>query len=103
MKTSIEVDGKKLVLNPFIENLTCNILVSIAKSLKSPEGKRIIFILREEELSMSVDEITVPLNQGSAQRIVGHVLRGLFKSLHGAETGKSFQFVIADERRKRRA
>jgi hypothetical protein len=93
MKATIFVDGNKLMLNPFMESFTANTIYAAAASLKTAEGKKVIFVLQDETLSLEVDGTPVPLNQGSAQRIVGNVLRGLLKSMHGAEAGKKFEFI----------
>lgn len=93
MQGSVIVDGKKLFLNPFMTLLVGNVVHAIARSLKSPEGRRIEFTLRGDELTMRVDEQPVLLNLGHAQQIVGNVLKGLQSSLKGAEDGREFTFV----------
>ena len=91
--TVVFVDGKKLFLNPFMTLLIGNITDAIARSLKSPEGSKIEFILHEKELRLLVDEQDIPLNLGHAQDIVGNIFAGIIKSLKGAETGSEFRFV----------
>jgi len=93
MSVSILVDGRKLSLNPFMSTLTGNVVSAIARSLKAPDGKKIDFLMRGEELQLFVDDQEIPLSLGQARRIVGNVLRGLLSSLHGAETGAEFQFL----------
>ena len=93
MSVSILVDGRKLSLNPFMSTLTGNVVSAIARSLKAPDGKKIDFLMRGEELQLFVDDQEIPLSLGQARRIVGNVLRGLLSSLHGAETGTEFQFL----------
>lgn len=94
MSVSVLVDGSKLSLNPFISTLTGNVLAAIARSLKAPDGKKIEFVMRGEELQLIVEDQEVPLSLGQARRIVGNLLRGLLTSLHGAETGTEFRFLF---------
>lgn len=96
MNTSVFVDGKKLSLNPFMTSLSANVLQGVAKSLKASDGKRIEFTLQNEDLILNVDGKDVPLDLGNAKRIVGNILLGLAKSLHGAESGQRFQFVVEE-------
>ena len=95
MQGSVVVDGKKLFLNPFMTVLVGNVVHGIARSLKCPEGRRIEFTLRGDELMMRVDDQPVPLNLGHAQQIVGNVLKGLRNSMKGAESGQEFTFISA--------
>jgi hypothetical protein len=97
MNASISVDGKPLKLNPFMSNLTGNIILSLSKSLKAPEGKRIEFLLEKEDLNMLVDAQDVPLDLGHAKHILGNILNGLLKSLHGADAGQKFRFICEQE------
>ena len=96
MTASVTVDGKKLSLNPFMASLTANVIQAIAKSLKASDGKRIEFTLQNDDLKLDVDGQNVPLDLGNAKRIVGNILLGLVKSLHGAESGQRFQFVVEE-------
>jgi hypothetical protein len=96
MNASVFVDGKKLPLNPFMKSLLTNIIQAIAKSLKAASGKRIEFTLQNDDLKLDVDGQNVPLDLGNAKRIVGNILSGLVKSLHGAESGEKFQFVVEE-------
>ncbi|HEY7161416.1 MAG TPA: hypothetical protein VH815_09150 [Acidobacteriota bacterium] len=96
MNTSVFVDDRKLPLNPFMKSLTANVIQGIAKSLKAANGKRVEFTLQNDDLKLDVDGQTVPLDLGNAKRIVGNILSGLVKSLHGAESGEKFQFVIEE-------
>jgi len=93
MTCTVLVDGKKLMLNPFMTTLTGNIIDAVARSLKSPEGKRFEFQLEHEQLRFFVDGTEVPLNLGHGQQIIGSILKGLVQSMHGAESGKLFQFI----------
>ncbi len=93
MAVSVLVDGSKLSLNPFMSTLTGNVVAAIAHSLKAPDGKKIEFVMRGEELQLFIDDQEVPLSLGQARGIVGHVLRGLLSSLHGAETGTEFRLI----------
>jgi hypothetical protein len=92
METSVMVDGKKLFLNPFMSNLIGNIIAATVRSLKSPEGERIEFILRGDDLQLTINEKDVPLNLGHAKQIVGNVLKGIAISLKGAENAKEIRF-----------
>ena len=92
METSVVVDGKKLFLNPFMSNLIGNILTATVRSLKSPEGERVEFNLRGDDLQLTIDEKEVPLNLGQARQIVGNVLKGVAASLKGAENAREIQF-----------
>ena len=96
MNASVIVDGKKLSLNPFMTTLTANVIQAVAKSLKASNGKRIEFTLQNDDLKLDVDDQNVPLDLGNAKRIVGNILLGLVKSLHGAESGQRFQFVVEE-------
>ena len=96
MNASVFVDGKKVPLNPFMTSLTANVIQAVAKSLKASNGKRIEFTLQNEDLKLDVDGQNVPLDLGNAKRIVGNILSGLVKSLHGAESGQRFQFVVEE-------
>jgi hypothetical protein len=96
MNASVIVDGKKLSLNPFMTTLTANVIHAVAKSLKASNGKRIEFTLQNDDLKLDVDDQNVPLDLGNAKRIVGNILLGLVKSLHGAESGQRFQFVVEE-------
>jgi hypothetical protein len=96
MNASVFVDDKKLPLNPFMKSLIANVVQALAKSLKASEGKRIEFTLQNDDLKLDVDERSVPLDLGNAKRIVGNILSGLVKSLHGAESGERFQFVVEE-------
>jgi hypothetical protein len=93
MITTVVVDEKPLKLNPFMSNLTGNIILCLAKSLKAAEGMQIEFRMQEDDLQLFVDSNEVPLDLGNAKQIVGNILRGLLKSLHGAETGQKFRFT----------
>jgi hypothetical protein len=97
MIASVSVDDKPLKLNPFMSNLTANIILSLSKSLKAPEGKRIEFFLEKEDLHLLVDAQDVPLDLGHAKHIIGNILNGLIKSLHGAASGRKFRFVCEQE------
>lgn len=97
MKLSVSVDGKNLFLNPFMTNLTGNLIEAIARSLKAPEGDRIELNYDGQTLRMAVDQTELPLSVGSAQRIIGGLIRGLAESLHGAEGGKEFSFIYERE------
>lgn len=93
MKLTVIVDDKKLFLNPFMTTLTVNLLDAIALSLKAPEGNRLELTLDGDQLRLAVDDQEVPLNLGHAQHIIGNVLHGLTRSLHGAEEGTKFSFI----------
>ena len=92
MNVSIFVDDKPVKLNPFMSNLTGNIILALAKSLKAADGKRIEFLLEENDLRLFVDSQEVPLDLGHAKQIGGNILKGLLKSIHGAESGQRFRF-----------
>jgi hypothetical protein len=96
MNASVFVDGKKLPLNPFMKSLIANVIQAVAKSLKASTGKRIEFTLQNDDLKLDVDGLHVPLDLGNAKRIVGNILSGLVKSLHGAESGEKFQFIVEE-------
>lgn len=96
MSVSVFVDEKKLPLNPFMKSLITNVIQGVAKSLKATSGKRIEFTLQGDDLKLDVDGQNVPLDLGNAKRIVGNILSGLVKSLHGAESGKKFQFIVEE-------
>lgn len=96
MSVSVFVDEKKLPLNPFMKSLIANVIQGVAKSLKAASGKRIEFTLQNDDLKLAVDGQNVPLDLGNAKRIVGNILSGLVKSLHGAESGEKFQFVVEE-------
>ncbi|HSE42592.1 MAG TPA: hypothetical protein VLH08_17625 [Acidobacteriota bacterium] len=93
MTTSVLVDEKALKLNPFMSNLTGNIILCLANSLKAAEGKHIEFTMQENDLQLFIDSNEVPLDLGHAKQIVGNILQGLLKSLHGAEAGQKFRFI----------
>jgi hypothetical protein len=93
MKLTVTVDDKKLFLNPFMITLTANLLDAIARSLKAPDGNRVELTLDGDQLRLAVDEQEVPLNLGHAQQIIGNVIHGLTRSLHGAEGGTKFIFI----------
>ena len=97
MIVTILVDGQKLFLNPFMTGFTANLLVAIAKSLRSGEVSKIDLRMKGEELQLRLDGDEVPVNAGRAQKIVGSVLRGLLSSLHGAESGSEFVFLYDRE------
>lgn len=97
MNASVFVDGKKLPLNPFMKSLTANVIHAVAQSLKAAKGKRVEFTLQNDDLKLDVDGQNVPLDLGNAKRIVGNILSGLVKSLHGAESGEKFQFVVEEK------
>lgn len=94
MKSVVQVEGKPLPLNRFMNELIGNILDGITRSLKASDGSRIEYLLREDKLSLEVDRKEVPLDLGQAQQIVGNVLRGILSSLRGAESGKEFRFIV---------
>jgi hypothetical protein len=96
MSVSVFVDEKKLPLNPFMKSLIVNVIQGVAKSLKAASGKRIEFTLQKDDLKLDVDGQNVPLDLGNAKRIVGNILSGLVKSLHGAESGEKFQFIVEE-------
>ena len=87
------VDGKKLSLNPFMESLIENVVRAVGRSLKAPQSGAIEFVLQGDALELTVDGQPVPLNLGHAQHIVGNVLQGIVRSLHGAEHGQEFRFL----------
>ena len=93
MNTRVVVDGKELKLNRFIQDLTGNLIDGIARSLKSPDGSKMEFRMRGEELAMFVDDKEVSLNLGHASRIIGDVLKGLLKNLYGAENASEASFI----------
>ncbi len=97
MTALVSVDDKALKLNPFMSNLTANIILCLAKSLKAPDGKHIEFLLQENDLHLFVDAQEVSLDLGHAKKIVGNILKGLLKSMHGAESGQTFRFVCESE------
>jgi hypothetical protein len=75
MQSLVAVDGKKLFLNPFMSALIGNILDAVVKSLKTPPGNAIEFILGKDELRLTIDGLDIPLNKGQAQQIVGKRLK----------------------------
>ena len=79
-----------------MKSLTANVIHAVAQSLKTANGKRVEFTLQNDDLKLDVDGQNVPLDLGNAKRIVGNILRGLVKSLHGAESGEKFQFVVEE-------
>jgi hypothetical protein len=93
MIASVFVDDKLLKLNPFMSNLSANIILALARSLKAAEGNRTEFLLEENDLHMFVDSQEVPLDLGHAKHIAGNILNGLLKNMHGAESGKKFRFI----------
>ena len=93
MAASVVVDGKKLSLNPFMESMIENVVRAVARSLKAPQTGAIEFVMRTDSLDLTVDGQPVPLNLGHAQHIVGNVLQGIVRSLHGAENGQEFRFL----------
>jgi hypothetical protein len=97
MKLSVFVDGKKLFLNPFMTNLTGNLLEAICRSLKADRASRLEVYYDSQTLRISADGEEVPIGVGSARKIVGRILRGLTESLHGAEQGKEFTFIYESE------
>ncbi len=94
METAVIVDGKKLFLNPFMSTFIGNVAEAAARSLKTPQGDRIEFILNGDDLRLTVDETGIPLNLGHARQIVGNVLKGIAVSLKGAEHGKEIRFIV---------
>src|SRR5215471_4773582 len=94
---SIQVDGKRILLNPFMCSMVGNVVEALAKSLKSPRGSRVDFFLRGDDLQMQVDQKEVPLNLGHAKQIVGNVLRGILNSVHGAENASEIQITWEEE------
>lgn len=99
MESSVIADGQKLFLNPFMSTLIAHILDAIVRSLKTPEGNRIEFILHPDDLRLTIDEKEIPLNLGHAQQIVGNVLRGIALSLKGAEKAKELRFIVTNQGR----
>lgn len=99
MESSVIVDGKKLFLNPFMSTLIANILEAIVRSLKTPGGDHIEFVLHDEDLQLTIDGKEVPLNLGHAQQIVGNLLRGIAESLKGAEEAKEVRFIVTSQGR----
>ena len=97
MNSRIVVDGKELKLNRFITELTGNVLEALARSLKFAGGKRIEFRLSGEDVAMFVDENEVPLNYGSASRIVRDVLKGLTGNLYGTESAKEVRMIYEQD------
>jgi hypothetical protein len=93
MKSNILVDGKELKLNHFIQDLSANLIDGIAKSLKFSEGKRIEFVLKNDEVKMSVDAQEIPLDLGHASQIVRAVLKGFLSNLHGIEDTSEVRMV----------
>jgi hypothetical protein len=82
-----------LSLNPFMESLIENVVRAVALSLKAPQAGAIEFVLRDDTLNLTVGGQSVPLNLGHAQHIVGNVLQGIVRSLHGVENGREFRFL----------
>ena len=93
MLVIVTVDQRQLLLNPFMTVLTGNLVEAMSRSLKAPAGKKVEFRIRGEEVELQVDDANVPMDQGSAKRIIGGVFRGLIASLHGAEGGADFRFL----------
>ena len=93
MTSKIIADGKTLKLNPFITELTANIVDAVARSLKLTEGNTIQFRLKADEITLLVDENEVPLQFGSAARIVRDILKGLAKNLFGAENANEILLI----------
>ena len=93
MLVIVTVDKRQLLLNPFMTVLTGNLVEAMSRSLKAPTGKKIEFRIHSELVSLHVDDQDVPMNQGSAQKIIGRVFRGLIENLHGAEGGSEFRFL----------
>jgi hypothetical protein len=93
MLVIVTVDKRQLMLNPFMTVLTGNLIDSMARSLKAPAGKKIEFRIKGEDVNLQVDDESVPMNQGSAPKIIGSVFRGLLSCLHGAENGTEFRFL----------
>jgi hypothetical protein len=91
MKSIIQVDGKELKLNRFIEELSANLIDALARSLKFSDGRQIEFRLRGEEVNMFVDDREVSLNLGQARQIVGSVLNGFLRNLYGTENAQEIR------------
>lgn len=93
MLVIVTVDQRQLLLNPFMTVLTGNLVESMSRSLKAPAGKKIEFRLKGEDVTLQIDDQDVPMDQGSARKIIGKVFRGLISSLHGADGGIEFRFL----------
>lgn len=93
MLVIVTVDQRQLMLNPFMTVLAGNLIEAMSRSLKAPAGKKMEFRLKGEDVALQVDDENVPMNQGSARKIIGSVFRGLLSCLHGAEGGTEFRFL----------
>lgn len=86
MKATLQVDGKKVEMNPFVETYLSNICLAILRSLKdTQDAQRVVFQIKGKDLELKVDDRPVDLHtkKAFAKVIVRDTLLGVLAHLRG--------------------
>ncbi len=94
MGASLQVNGRAVEINPFLETYLANICRAILNSLKGTEGaQRALFRIRGKELELVVDDAPVDLHMRTAfaMVLVRDTLLGVLAHLRGLRGWKEIQ------------
>jgi hypothetical protein len=87
MKTRLFCNDLEAPVSPFVGRFIANICIAISRSLKTAEGKNILFTLSGDRVGLEIDGLPVPLDlsQGFAETLVRDTLGGMLQHLKGMD------------------
>ena len=96
MQTRLFCNNNKAPVSPFVGRYIANVCLAISRSLKTAEGKTLLFALSGDRVNLEIDGQPVPLglHQGFAETLVRDTLEGMVKNLKGMESKGSIRIEI---------
>jgi|YNPNPStandDraft_1061719.scaffolds.fasta_scaffold02970_5 hypothetical protein len=97
MKASLDVDGRAVEMNPFLETYLANVCRAILNSLKGTEGaQRALFRIRGKELELLVNDNPLDLHMRTAfaMVLVRDTLLGVLAHFRGVRGWKEIQVKL---------
>jgi len=98
MKTTLEVNGKDIPLNPFVTSFLGNLVLGIAESLREGEAfKSVSLEIDEKNVLLQVDRQPIPLIKSFAKNLIAGVVKRAISSLRGTEGAKHIAINVEME------
>lgn len=96
MKIRLFCNDLEAPVSPFVGRFIANICIAISRSLKTAEGKNILFTFSGDRVGLEIDGLPVPLDlsQGFAETLVRDTLRGMVQHLKGMDPKGSTRIEI---------
>jgi hypothetical protein len=87
MKIRLFCNDVEAPVSPFVGRFIANVCIAISRSLKTAEGKTILFAFSADRVGLEIDGLPIPLDlsQGFAATLVRDTLRGMVQHLKGMD------------------